>query len=201
MNRNDRGFEHWEQVLNLVRAHAGKHARRHLVLCDAHVPSGGLVRNGKLLLDFHSFPLRIMETPDKPQEAVLKVGFSDSIYGRSKGGITPSGWAWEEFRAAVFNAFRRRALFLPSLESPQLQSRPKSSAHACWGGIRLATNRNNGTLGIPLSLNVARRAVPKDVFPLSERVESLSPESRLLWRRVGHLHLRRLNLDLSSVKR
>jgi hypothetical protein len=93
MNGNDRGLEHWSQVLDLVRAYAAKHARRHLVLCDAHVPSGGLVRDGKLLLDFHSFPLRIMETPDKPQEAVLKVGFSDGIYGRSKGGVTPSGWA------------------------------------------------------------------------------------------------------------
>jgi hypothetical protein len=33
-----------------------------------------------------------MEVPDRPQEAVLKVGFSDSIYGRSKGGTTFSGW-------------------------------------------------------------------------------------------------------------
>ena len=32
------------------------------------------MRDGKLLLDFHSFPLRIKEVPDKPQEAVLKVG-------------------------------------------------------------------------------------------------------------------------------
>ena len=79
----------------LVRAYAAKHARRHMVLCDAHVPSGGLVRDGKLLLDFHSFPLRIKEVPDKPQEAILKVGFSDGIYGRSKGGVTPSGWQCE----------------------------------------------------------------------------------------------------------
>jgi hypothetical protein len=92
MNGNDRDLEHWSQLLGLVRAYAAKHARRHMVLCDAHVPSGGLVRDGKLLLDFHSFPLRIMETPDKPQEAVLKLGFSDGIYNRSKGGVTPSGW-------------------------------------------------------------------------------------------------------------
>ena len=92
MNRNDRDLAHWSQVLTLVRAYAAKHARRHMVLCDGHVPSGGLVRDGKLLLDFHSFPLRIMEVPDKPQEAILKVGFSDGIYGRSKGGVTFSGW-------------------------------------------------------------------------------------------------------------
>jgi hypothetical protein len=95
MNRNDRDGAHWAQVLGLVRAYAAKHARRHMVLCDGHVPSGGLLHEGKLLLDFHSFPLRIMEVPDKPQEAVLKVGFSDGIYGKSKGGVAPSGWLCE----------------------------------------------------------------------------------------------------------
>jgi hypothetical protein len=93
MNYNDPDLAHWAQVLALTRAHAAKHARRHMVLCDAHVPRGGLVREGRLLLDFHSFPLRIMEVPDRPQEAILKVGFSDGIYGRSKGGMTPSGWS------------------------------------------------------------------------------------------------------------
>src|SRR5437879_13596692 len=76
MNGNDRSLEHWSQVLDLVRAYAAQHARRHMVLCDAHVPSGGLVRDGKLLLDFHSFPLRIMEVPDKQQKATLKVGIA-----------------------------------------------------------------------------------------------------------------------------
>ena len=92
MNGNDPGSEYWSQTFNLVRTHAARHARRHMVLCDAHVPSGGLLKDGKLLLDFHSFPLRIMEVPDRPQEAILKVGFSDGIYGRSKGGLTFSGW-------------------------------------------------------------------------------------------------------------
>jgi hypothetical protein len=92
MNHNDPGLDHWAQVLNLVRRYATKRARRHFVLCDAHVPSGGLVREGRLLLDFHSFPLRIAEVTQHPQEGELRVGFVDSIYGRSKGGITPSGW-------------------------------------------------------------------------------------------------------------
>jgi hypothetical protein len=95
MNRNDQGLDHWAQVLDLVRGYAAKHARRHWVLCDAHVPSGGLLRQGRLLLDFHSFPLRIAEVAQHPQEGELRVGFSDSIYGRSKGGITPSGWRCE----------------------------------------------------------------------------------------------------------
>jgi hypothetical protein len=95
MNRNDRDLAHWSQVLTLVRAYAANHARRHMVLCNAHTPTGGLVRDGKLLLDFHAFPLRIMETPDKPQEAILKVGFSDGMWNKSKGGVTFSGWKCE----------------------------------------------------------------------------------------------------------
>ncbi len=95
MNGNDKPLEHYSQVLTLIRAYAAKHARRHMLLCDSHVPSGGLVRDGQLLMDFHSFPLRIMEVPDKPEEAILKVGFSDGIYNRSKGGTTFSGWKCE----------------------------------------------------------------------------------------------------------
>jgi hypothetical protein len=92
MNGNDPDLTNWSQVFTLARAYAATHARRHMLLCDAHVPGGGLVKDGHLLLDFHAFPLRIMEVPDKPQEAILKLGFSDGIYNRSKGGIAPSGW-------------------------------------------------------------------------------------------------------------
>ena len=49
MNRNDRDLAHWSEVLALVRSYAAKHARRHMVLCDAHVPSGGLVGTGGCL--------------------------------------------------------------------------------------------------------------------------------------------------------
>jgi hypothetical protein len=92
MNGNDPDLTNWSEVFTLARAYAAKHARRHMLLCDAHVPHGGLVKDGHLLLDFHAFPLRIMEVPDKPQEAILKLGFSDGIYNRSRGGIAPSGW-------------------------------------------------------------------------------------------------------------
>jgi hypothetical protein len=95
MNGNDPKLDHWNEVLNAARRHAEKHARRHFVLCDAHVPHGGLVRDGKLLLDFHSFPLRIEEVADKPKQGQLREGYTDAIYGRSKGGITPSGWRCE----------------------------------------------------------------------------------------------------------
>ncbi len=92
MNGQDKDLAHYSRVLDRARSHAARHARRRMLICDAHVPGGGLIRDGKLLLDFHSFPLRIMEVPDRPREGVLKVGFLDSLYGRSRGGLTPSGW-------------------------------------------------------------------------------------------------------------
>jgi hypothetical protein len=95
MNNNDRDLAHYAHVFALVRAYAEKHARRGMVLCNAHVPSCGLVRDRQLLLDFHAFPLRVKESPNRPQEATLEVGFTDSIFLRSKGGMTYSGWQCE----------------------------------------------------------------------------------------------------------
>jgi hypothetical protein len=95
MNANDPNLDHWNEILTASRRYASKNARRHFLICDAHVPHGGLVRDGKLLFDAHSFPLRIEEIPDKPKQAQLRVGYTDAIYGRSKGGITPSGWKCE----------------------------------------------------------------------------------------------------------
>jgi hypothetical protein len=95
MNHNDSDLAHYARVFTLVRAYAEKRARRGMVLCNAHVPSGGLVRDGNLLLDFHAFPLRIKEVPDHPQQAILEAGFADSIFLRSKGGLTYSGWQCE----------------------------------------------------------------------------------------------------------
>jgi hypothetical protein len=95
MNGNDPNLDYWSEVLERARQDAAKNARRHIVLCDGHVPHGGLVRDGRVLLDFHSFPLRIAEVKDKPQEGELRLGFLDSFYGRSRGGIAPSGWKCE----------------------------------------------------------------------------------------------------------
>ncbi len=95
MNRNDHDNTNWFRLIGRVRDYAAKHARRHMVLCNGHVPSGGLMHAGNPILDFNAFPLRIKETPDKPTEAVLQVGFADAIYGRSKGGKTFSGWTCE----------------------------------------------------------------------------------------------------------
>ena len=95
MNKNDKDLKHYAEVLKLARDYAARHARRHLLLCNAHVPSGGFVRGDQLLMDFHAFPLRIKETPDKPMDAVLEAGHLDALFNRSKGGVSPSGWKCE----------------------------------------------------------------------------------------------------------
>lgn len=85
--------ENWWDVLIRVRKFAKTHARRHMVLCDAHTPDGGpLYQGDKLLFDSHAFPLRIADNEAHPQQGLLRMGHVDSLYGRSKGGITPSGW-------------------------------------------------------------------------------------------------------------
>jgi hypothetical protein len=92
MNKNDPDNAHWARLLGMVRDYAAKHARRHMVLCDGHVPTGGLMHDGNPLLDFNAFPLRIKEVSDKPEQAILQLGFSDGLYNKSKGGKTFSGW-------------------------------------------------------------------------------------------------------------
>ncbi len=96
IGKSDKDHAHWWDVLSRVRRYAKQHARRRMVICDAHTPHGGpRYDSDKLLFDFHSFPLRIDEVPDRPQEGVLKMGYLDSLFGRSNGGLTPSGWRCE----------------------------------------------------------------------------------------------------------
>lgn len=95
VGREDAGYANWADLLKRVRSYAARKARRHYVICDAHVPKGGPVVNGHLLLDFHSFPLRPKEVPDSPGKAILQAGYTDAIFGRSNGGIAPGGWACE----------------------------------------------------------------------------------------------------------
>jgi hypothetical protein len=108
MDKNDFGHVGWLDMLGRVRAYARKHARRHFLICDAHTPTGGYVENGKLLFDFHSFPLRIVEVTNQPYKGILRIGYSDSIFTKSKGGITPSGWSCEHLPFLVeFDNFGR----------------------------------------------------------------------------------------------
>ncbi|MBE6904510.1 MAG: hypothetical protein E7480_07890 [Ruminococcaceae bacterium] len=117
----DAGFEaiHWGQVMligkydknhacysrliNMVREYATKNARRHFVFNNAHT-HGMVGPDGVLLFDFHAFPMRgVAEdgsvdhapTEQNPQKVVFKVNHLDSIYKRSLGGKTYSGWSCE----------------------------------------------------------------------------------------------------------
>jgi hypothetical protein len=111
MNWNDKtnGHAGWLDMLGRVRSYAHIHARRHLLLCDAHTPTGGYVENGKTLFDFHSFPLRIVGIEGQPYRGELEVGYADSIFNRSKGGMTPSGWSCEHLPYIVeFDNFGSR---------------------------------------------------------------------------------------------
>jgi hypothetical protein len=96
MAKNDKDFKVWKGLLDRIREYAVKNARRGSIICDAHVPSGGIVLdNDSLLLDFHSFPQRPQEICGSPYECFLRIGFIDAFYKRSKGGVTPSGWSCE----------------------------------------------------------------------------------------------------------
>ncbi|MBI2841877.1 MAG: hypothetical protein HYX78_00600 [Armatimonadetes bacterium] len=96
---SDLDYRHWADLIGRVRKYAAKKAWRHWVICDAHVVVTSKTKvpkvGDKLLLDFVSFPLRPKEVSAEPQKAVLEVGFVDTIYKRSPGGITPSGWRCE----------------------------------------------------------------------------------------------------------
>lgn len=92
---NDPGLKVWNSFMQKVRKNVNQMARRKFVLFDAHTPSGGMVIDGVSLLDFNSFPLRIKEVEAEPMKGILEVGYIDSMFGRSKGCKTPSGWTCE----------------------------------------------------------------------------------------------------------
>ncbi len=105
---NDPDKSHWQSILAKIREYAGKHARRKWVIIDAHVPTGGMLKDGKSLIDFNSFPLRVKEVPEEPSEGILEVNYSDGIYKKSKGCITPTGWSCEHLPYLVeFDNFGR----------------------------------------------------------------------------------------------
>ena len=89
MDDADPDYKHWHDMLTRVRNYARKNARRQLVLCDAHC--FGPKHGDKLLFDFHSFPIRAKEIKGQPLKGKLSFGHG-RIYGRSAGGIAPSGW-------------------------------------------------------------------------------------------------------------
>jgi len=91
MDDRDPDHVYWRDMLSRCRSYAKKHARRHFLLCDAHVNSG-IIHDGILMFDFNSFPIRIEEMEGKQNQGYLQMGYYDSIFGRSMGGMTQSGW-------------------------------------------------------------------------------------------------------------
>ena len=95
ISRADPGLAHYGRFLEKIRAYAKQHARRGMVICDAHASSPGgylLGTTNYNLLDFNSAPLRIKEQASGEADAILQLGFSNGLYKRSKGGLTYSGW-------------------------------------------------------------------------------------------------------------
>lgn len=103
------GYANYQKVLTMVRQYAKTHARRHFLLNNAHV-HGIIGPDGKLLFDFHAFPFRgkvpdgeVKHAPseDNPQKVILEVGNLDSLYKKSLGGTTVSGWSCESLPYVV----------------------------------------------------------------------------------------------------
>ena len=92
---NDPERKAWAAWIAKIRELAKKKVRRHWIILDAHVPHGGMLLKGKSLIDFNSFPLRVKDVPEKPMGGKLEVNYLDSIYKKSLGCETPSGWSCE----------------------------------------------------------------------------------------------------------
>ncbi|MBR6548256.1 MAG: dockerin type I repeat-containing protein [Clostridia bacterium] len=96
---SDPGWENWTIVLNKIREFAKENCRRKFVFINAHT-YGMYDIDGKLMFDFHMYPSRpaaegtVEQAPTEtnPQKAFFDPYHNDSIYGKSWGGLTQSGW-------------------------------------------------------------------------------------------------------------
>ncbi len=92
MGKNDPDWETWDSFLTKVRRYVHPRARRHWVLFDCHGGRKGVIRDGRSLIDYNAFPLRIKEVEGQPMKGILQMGYSDSIFGADISCTTPSGW-------------------------------------------------------------------------------------------------------------
>lgn len=100
MGETDAKYQSFFKLLAKVRKYASINARRKLVLNNAHT-HGIADDSGNLLFDFHTYPIRpkapkgsVAHAPSEsnPQETILEINHLNSIYKRSLGGKTYSGW-------------------------------------------------------------------------------------------------------------
>ena len=96
----DKNYRVTTNLYNMIHAYAASHARRGWVLLNAHT-HGDYGADGLLLFDFHTFPSRVNEPKGSvahpaaagdPQRVIYGVNELDSIYGKSRGGMTHAGW-------------------------------------------------------------------------------------------------------------
>lgn len=122
----------YTDLLGRIRAFAKTHARRGYVILNCHT-HGDIGTDGRLLFDFHMFPSRPKAvgtkahapTADDPQRCVLEHGHLDSIYGKSMGGVTYSGWACDSLP------------YLVELDNygnnPEIRNQPDAKRIESWG--------------------------------------------------------------------
>lgn len=118
----DEGFVYWREILKRIRAYASAHARRHYVLCDAH--THGISVEGHMLFDYNAWPIRLREVIGRPMEATVQEGYHNSIFGDSRGGVSPSGWYAESMPFIVeFDNFG----------GSRFSGEPRLDSHYIWG--------------------------------------------------------------------
>lgn len=122
----------WTDLNARIRAFASDHARRGFVFLNAHT-HGDLGSDGRLLFDFHMFPSRPKATEEeahppteeRPQRCVLEPNHLDSIYGKSLGGLTYSGWSCDSLP------------YLVELDNygnnPEIRNQPNPNLIESWG--------------------------------------------------------------------
>jgi len=105
MDRRDPKHVNWFDTLGRLRRYAAQNARRHMVLFDSQLR--GIAEDGKLLLDYHNMVLRPKDVIGSPEKCVLEMGYGDTIWGRSAGGVTPSGWSCDHlpYQAEIDNGY------------------------------------------------------------------------------------------------
>lgn len=83
VGEQDKDWKAYDEFLSKMHSYYDPKARRHYVLYDAHAGEEGMFTpDGRSVLDYNAFPLRIEETPDKGYlTAQLRAGFSDAMYG------------------------------------------------------------------------------------------------------------------------
>lgn len=79
----DKDWKAYDEFLSKMHAYYDPKARRHYVMYDAHGGEEGMFTpDGRSLLDYNAFPMRIEETPENGHlTARLRPGFTDAMYG------------------------------------------------------------------------------------------------------------------------